>query len=444
MPISKAHHNSAVAQPRLRNGGRVAKFGGSSLASLDQVRRAARTMAEAASGQPTIVVVSARGAATDELLAEAYALSDRPKARELDQLLLTGETASAALLAMALQDLGCPAVSLSGPQAGVRVRGPHTAGRIEAIPGERIGAVLRSGQVAVVAGFHGVNEAGDIVTLGRGGSDTSAVAIAAAIGAPSVDIYTDVDGVFTADPRVVPSARLIPVVDSAVMAELAFAGAKVLHSRSVHLAGRFGLDIHVRNSVHNSQGTIVRANRNGESMLEIDEPLVGIAHTTGVARVVVQGTGPGGGPAIGFLAELAARAIPVDVISSMDDRTGGGLLGFTVAAEHVGLVRALGSRLGSKLKVTPGLAKASFVGTGLLDRPEYTGRALGCLERAGIRVHSVAVSQLRVTLTLESEYSAEAIQLLHEEFSFELSLRQGGDRRIPLIDMESPTEPVPL
>lgn len=431
-------------QSAIPGGIRVMKFGGSSLASLAQVRRAAATAAVAAAEGGVVVVVSARGTTTDDLITEAHALSDRPLVRELDQLLFTGETASAALLAMALQDLDYPAVSLSGPQAGVRASGPHSAGRIEAVLDGRIGAALRAGQIPVVAGFHGLNDAGDIVTLGRGGSDTSAVAIAAAFGARTCDIYTDVDGVFTADPRVVPLARLIPLIGSAVMAEMAFAGAKVLHSRSVNLAERFGINIIVRNSANDNQGTIVQATRNGGNLLETHEPLVAIAHATGMARVAVHGAGADVDGGIGFLMELAAQGIPVDVISSVHDGAQGFRLDFTVAAEHIGSVRAVGSRLGSSLHVSTGLAKASLMGTGFLDRPEYTARALACLKRADIKVHSVAVSQLRCALTLESECAAEAVRLLHKEFSAELGMAQGGDFQIPLLGVTGTTEPVSL
>jgi aspartate kinase len=398
---------------------RVLKFGGSSLTSPAHIRNAAGVVAAAVSGgRPAVVVVSARGATTDRLLDEARAMGGAPDTRELDQLLVTGEIASAALLAMALHELGHAAISLSGEQAGVVVRGPHGAGRIDAVRGKRIGDALRAGQIVVVAGFHGVNEAGDIVTLGRGGSDTSAVALAASLGIRSCEIYTDVDGVFTADPRVVPSARLIPVVGAAAMAEMAFAGARVLHSRSVQLANSRGVDIHVRNSLRNGSGTVVRATRNGGHMLE-REQLIGIAHAVGIARVVVHGPADGG---IAFLTELAAGAIPVDVLIRLTDG-----LDLTVSDEHLSAVYRIAARLGCRIDVAPSMAKVSLLGGGLLDRPEYPARLLACLDRAGIRVHSVVTSQLRCTVTVESKHAHDAVRLLHAEFDLDRDLSTVGD-----------------
>jgi aspartate kinase len=279
---------------------------------------------------------------------------------------------------------------------------------------------MRAGQVAVVAGFHGINETGDIVTLGRGGSDTTAVAIAAALGVGSCDIYTDVDGVFTADPRVVPTARLIPVVNSAVMAEMAFAGARVLHSRSAHLADRFGVDIHVRNSAHDDPGTIVRAARNGDEMLETQSPLVGIAHADGMARVVVHGQAPGSDQGIAFLTALAAGAIPVDIVTSVNDARFGLGMDVTVPAGQLAAVRSIAARLGHRCTVTRPVATVSLIGSGLLDRPEYAARVLSALTGAGIPVHSVVLSQLRCAVIIDSHRLIAAVQLLHNEFDLDL------------------------
>jgi aspartate kinase len=262
----------------------VQKYGGSSLATAKRISTAADRIERIHNkGRPVVVVVSATGDTTDELLKLAARVSTAPPPRETDQLLATGECVSAALLAMALLERGIPAVSLTGSQAGIRVTGAYGAGLIEGVRTDRIRRLLTAGSVVVVAGFQGVNGAGDVVTLGRGGSDTSAIALAAALEARACQIYTDVAGVCTADPRAVPDARLLTTIPTDVMAELAFAGAKVLHPRSVELAQLSQVDIEVRDSSTGAPGTVVEHRSAG---LESGGCVIAVAHDIDVVHMV--------------------------------------------------------------------------------------------------------------------------------------------------------------
>ncbi|WP_018685547.1 aspartate kinase [Actinokineospora enzanensis] len=409
----------------------VQKYGGSSLSTLDRVRGVARRVAAAhTGGRPTVVVVSARGDTTDALIGEAAALGTAPDARELDQLLATGECASAALLAIGLRGLGVPAVSLTGRQAGIRVAGRHGAGRIDEIDTTRLERVLAGGSVAVVAGFQGtvgtygaddVDDADDVVTLGRGGSDTTAVALAAAIGARDCEIYTDVDGIYTADPRIVPTARKIPFVRPDVMAEMAFAGARVLHSRSVELAAMAGVPVHVRASVGDQSGTIV-APRGSNPMLETTGAVVAVTHDTDVARVLVRSRG-GTDLAAEVLDILARHCVPVDLVARSGPDEDEFRMGFTIRRSDVPEVRAAleaaAGAHGGQVRVDTAVGKVSLIGMGLLNRPEYVARMAAALARAGIATSWVSTSQLRASVTVHEGNVADSVVLLHREFGLE-------------------------
>lgn len=395
---------------------RVLKFGGTSVGTTPERMRAVaeRVAGVYRAGHPVVVVVSARGSATDELVADARSASATPSARELDQLLATGEVVSAALLAMTLNEAGVPAKSLTGAQVGIAAYGKHGYGRIAAIEGGRIQELLRRGTVAVVAGFQGVDGDGDVLTLGRGGSDTTAVALAAALGAATCEIYTDVDGIYSADPRIATDARPLTRVSSRVMSEMAYAGARVLHSRSVELAGRAGVSIHVRSAFTDKPGTVVSDEPGGE-MLENAQPVTGIAHDTDVARVLIHPGNPvGRGTA--FFAALAEASVAVDLVA----RVGGGDVGygwdFTIARGHVGVLHEVLARFGCDADVHEPVAKVSLVGSGLLSHPETTGRMLAVLGEAGIEPYSVSTSQVRASVTLPGVHCGLAVGLLHREF----------------------------
>jgi aspartate kinase len=410
----------------------VQKYGGSSLATIDQVRLVARTVAEKhRSGKSTVVVVSARGAATDELLRNADQAGRRCNGRETDQLLATGEVASAALLAIALQDLGVPAISLTGTQAGIRTAGGHGSGVIADIDTRRLRRILADGNVAVVAGFQGADDTGEVVTLGRGGSDTTAVALAAALGARSCEICTDVAGVATADPRVVADARVLPTVDVAVMAEMSFAGARVLHPRAVELAARNCVELHVRHSevrhseVQNSEGsspaesrTIIHAG--SEAVFENHGVVVAIAHDTDVARVLLRSGQRGIDLATEILEILSAHAVPVDLVTRSGPQEDESRMGFTIPRKDgdraIPAVRKAVADLGATMQVDKNVGKLSLIGMGLLNHPQYTARMLSALTRADIPTSCLSTSQLRTSVVIPLDRVASAVRLLHNEF----------------------------
>jgi aspartate kinase len=383
----------------------VQKYGGSSLATVAKVHHVARRVAAThRAGNAVVVVVSARGTTTDRLLDLAARVSHVRPERELDQLLATGECASAALLALALAGIGVPAVSLTGAQAGLATTGPHGRGTVAALHPQRVLELLAHGNVVVVAGFQGVNAAGDIVTLGRGGSDTTAVALAARLGADSCAIYTDVDGVYTADPRAVPAARVQPTIDVRVMAEMAAAGARVLHPRSVRLAQAHGVAVHVGNAGAAKPGTLVTV-----AGFESHGAVVGVAHDLDVAQVSLRGQ-RAGAPTLAVLAALANHAVPADLVGHDGTR-----IGFTVRRADLPRVQRDLRRLG-RITVDQNVGKVSLVGTGLLDRPEYPARMAAALARAGIATPWLAASQLRISVTTRLDRAVDAVRVLHDEF----------------------------
>jgi aspartate kinase len=401
----------------------VLKYGGSSLASLDRMCRIAeRVASDHVADGPRVVVVSARGNTTDELLAVASELGGDRASREADQLLATGECASAALMAMALAQRGVLAVSLTGVQAGIRASGKHGEGVISAIDTGRIRRLLGAGVTVVVAGFQGVNEDGDVITLGRGGSDTTAVALAAVLGASRCEIYSDVEGVCTADPRVVPTARVMTDVDVGMMAEMAFAGAKVLHSRAVELAAMHGVEVLVGSAVPQTCGTAITASTRGYSTLEGLGAVAAITHDMDVARVLVRSNG-GTDVAEGVLRLLASQAVPVDLVARSGPYEAEFRMGFTVRRSDLIDVRAplehyVGSVSGV-IRIDENVGKLSLIGMGLLNRPAYTARMLSTLAAAGIPTSWISTSQLRTSAVIPLDRLAEAVLLLHHEFGLE-------------------------
>lgn len=426
-----ARVNSAFARNRGMTGISVQKYGGSSLATVEQMRHVARIVADTCrSGRHTVVVVSARGRTTDELLRLAVSLGRESARRETDQLLATGEVASAALLAIALQDLGVPAVSLTGAQAGIRVVGKPGSGVIADIDVRRLRHILADGQLAVVAGFQGGDETGDVITLGRGGSDTTAVGLAAVLGASCCEICTDVPGVATADPRVVGNARILPVVDVGVMAEMSFAGAKVLHSRAVELAAMHQVELHVRSSTAGSSaagnstgpGTIIPAGSDG-TMLESHGVVVAIAHDLDVARVLVHCGSGRSDLAAEILSMLSEHAVPVDLVARSGPYEDEFRMGFTIRRKDVyetlPTVRETIVGVGATIHVDENVGKLSLIGMGLLNRPEYTARMLSTLAGAGIFTSWLSTSQIRTSVVIPLDRVVDAVHLLHDEFGLD-------------------------
>ncbi|WP_369378312.1 aspartate kinase [Streptomyces sp. cg36] len=414
----------------------VHKYGGSSLATLRQVRAVAERVAAAhRTGQPVVVVVSARGTTTDRLLALARSTGTPGSGRETDQLLATGESASAALLAMALHRIGVPADSLTGAQTGILATGPHGRGVIVAVDTDGINEVLARGAVAVVAGFQGLTARRDVITLGRGGSDTTAVAVAAELGAARCEIYTDVDGVFTADPRVLPAATVLPVVDVDVMAEMSFAGAKVMHARAVELAALRQVDIHVKHSARTGPGTVIAAREETKAdMLESSTTVTGVVLDSDVTRVTLRfDAGDADAPADVF-AFLARESLSVDMAALSDESTGVSI-GITLHTDDVKpLQDFLAGRPGPPgrpLEYDDNITKLSLVGTGLLSRPDSTARLLRCLKSAAIAPSSVSASQMRISVTVPGGDAVRAARVLHDEFGL-ASLNAGTGFSAPV------------
>ncbi|MBT2479515.1 aspartate kinase [Streptomyces sp. ISL-94] len=400
----------------------VQKYGGSSLSQTERLRRVSeRVAATHRAGRRTVVVVSARGDTTDELLELVEEVGGRHAARraprEIDQLLATGEYASAALLALALERLGVPAVSLTGAQAGIRVVGRHGEGVIDSIDTGRVRRCLDEELVVVVGGFQGLNDAGDVVTLGRGGSDTTAVALAAALDAGSCEIYTDVDGVYTADPRLVESARKLPRVAADVMVEMAFSGAKVLHSRSAELAAAKGVELHVRSSLVDREGTVVSGG--DTSLLETGSAITAITSDTDVARILVHCKGRSD-PASEILALLAGNAVPADLVARSGLQEDEFRMGFTVRHSDVARIEepleSAVAPFDGGISVDTEVAKVSLIGMGLLNRPEYLARLTTVLSGAGIGTSWISSSQLRVSVIVPRHEHVRALRLLHAEF----------------------------
>lgn len=414
----------------------VLKYGGSSLGTVEQLRHVVRTVAAGHRlGRPTVVVVSARGHHTDELLGLAGTAGRDRSGRETDQLLATGECVSAALLAIMLQDVGVPAVSLTGAQTGIRAVGKHGSGVIADIDTRRLRHILAEGEVAVVAGFQGVDDAGDVITLGRGGSDTTAVALATVLDAGQCEIYTDVPGVSTADPRVVDPVRVLPSLDVGVMAEMSFAGAKVLHSRAVELAAMHGVELHVRSSQSGNSsepgnstepGTVISA-RSDMAMLETCGVVVAVAHDLDVTRVLVQCDSQydprRGDLATNILALLSEHAVPVDLVARSGPHEDEFRMGFTMrrkdADEALHAIRDMTSWFGARIHVDENVGKLSLIGMGLLNRPEYTARMLSTLSAAGIPTSWISTSQLRTSVVIPLDRVLGAVRLLHDEFELD-------------------------
>ncbi|WP_273844535.1 aspartate kinase [Rubrobacter calidifluminis] len=401
----------------------VQKYGGSSVATAEHIKAVAGRVARTRrSGVDLVVTVSAMGKTTDNLLRLASEVSENPSPREIDQLLATGEEQSVALLAMALSDRGIEAVSLTGPQAGMRTTGRYGSGIISEVRPDRIKKLLGEGKVVIVAGFQGMNSLGDVMTLGRGGSDTTAVALAAALGASRCEIYTDVDGVYTADPRIVPAARRIPEISTAEMAEMAWRGAKVMHPRAVELAALYGIEVHVKSSFEEGPGTVIRGGDVLEH-LETRETVAGIVHDLDVSRITLRGIRTGPGTLSKVFEPLAGRGISVDVIVESANRAGISDVAFTVRRgdyeEARELAGEVASSLGGEAEGELGLAKVSVVGTGMLNRPGYAARMFASLGRAGIPIRMVSTSEIQVTCVIPVERVEEAVRSLHRDFELE-------------------------
>ena len=406
----------------------VQKYGGSSLATAERIRAAAvRVSRTAASGRPVVVVVSAMGDTTDELIELAYKVATPPDERELALLLSTGETVSATLMAMALHDLHQPAVSLSGGQAGIRSTSAYTRARITDIHPERISTELRHGKVVIVTGFQGVSEEQDITTLGRGASDTTAVALACALHAERCDIYTDVEGIYTADPRVVPNARKLAEVGYEEMLELAQLGARVMHPRAVELAELYDMPIQVASSFVEAPGTLIhRVISDGDAHMpmEIRKNVRGVAHDTDVALITLMRVPDRPGIAAAIFQPLADANISVDAIAQSSGADGTTEISFTVSrdslARAVDITTGIAPRIqAERVDSADDLAKVSIVGTGMQSAPGYAARMFGALASAGINIGIISTSDIRITCVVPRDRVEDAVRILHSTFELD-------------------------
>lgn len=406
----------------------VQKFGGSSLATAERIRNAARRVARTASrGQPVIVVVSAMGDTTDELIELAYQVASRPDEREMDMLLSTGETVSATLMAMALHDLQQPAVSLMGGQAGIRSTRVFSKARITDIHPERITAELHQGKVVIVTGFQGVTDEQDITTLGRGGSDTTAVALACALGAERCDIYTDVDGIYTADPRIVPKARKLDEIGYEEMLELAQLGARVMHPRAVELGEVYDVPIRVASSFSDTPGTLIHRlapQGDGHMPMEVRKNVRGVAHDVDVARITLMRVPDRPGIAAAIFQPLSDANVSVDTIAQSSGADGTTDISFTVSRDSLtralDLAQDIAGRIGAeRIDQADDLAKVSIVGTGMQSAPGYAARMFSTLAEAGVNIAIISTSDIRITCVIPRDRAEDAVRLLHAAFELD-------------------------
>lgn len=397
----------------------VQKFGGTSVKSVARIKNVASIIARAAKEGPVVAVVSAMGDTTDYLMKLARQVSGSPNRRELDVLLATGEQISVALVAMALNEIGAKAVSVTAGQLGITTESVHTSARIVEIDTERIRRYLGDGNVVVAAGFQGLTPAGDTTTLGRGGSDTTAVALAAALGASACDIFTDVSGVYTADPNVVPTARLLKEVSYEEMLEMARVGAQVLHPRAVELARKHRIPLRVRNTFDpEHEGTILK----GADEMEISRPVSGVTVDRDQARLAILKVPDRPGAAGEIFGALAEQHISVDMIIQAFHE--GGMvndISFTVKRSDLETARAAlehaASRTGAEdVLADEDVAKVSVIGAGLMDQPDVAARMFAALGREAINIKMISTSEIRISCVVSDKDAERAVRVVHDLF----------------------------
>jgi len=400
----------------------VQKYGGSSVADADKIKNVARRIADVKdAGNSIVVVVSAMGKTTDGLVNLAYQIARRPQTRELDVLLSTGEIVSSTLMAMALQEMGYPAISLTGAQAGILTDTAYNMARILKIEARRINRELDRGNIVIVAGFQGITEDMDVTTLGRGGSDTTAVALAASLEADKCEIYTDVDGVFTADPRLIPGARQLREISYEEMLELASYGSKVMHPRAVEIGELFNMPILVASSFNKNPGTLIH----GEVNMEVRNKVRSIAHDLNVAKITVVGVPDRPGIASTIFSTLADAGISVDTIvqnASIEKITD---LTFTVAKNQLdnamAVMAPIAGKIGARECVSDAkLGKVSIVGTGMQNAPGYAARMFRTLSDAGINIEMISTSEIRITCIIDDAKIPDAVRALHSAFELDV------------------------
>lgn len=393
----------------------VKKFGGSSVANSDRIKNVAkRCVEDYQQGNDVIVVLSAMGDTTDELLELAKSVSNNPSKREMDMLLTTGEQTSVALLAMAIDQLGVPAISLNGFQVSMHATSRYSDGRFKRIDTARIDHELEAKKIVIITGFQGINQYDDYVTLGRGGSDTTAVALAGALRADKCEIYTDVDGVYIADPRIIPYGKKLEEITYDEMLELASVGAKVLHNRSVEMAKKYGVELVVRSSLNKNEGTIVKERVNMEGML-----ISGVTGDKKVARVSLLGVKNGLGTEFKIFQVLAKEHINVDLILQTYTQENKRDISFCISEEYLEqALKVLEEKKESlhieAIEYASSLSKISVVGAGMSSNPDVMVKVFESLFNGGIEIQQISTSEIRITMLIEEEETHRAIDLIYK------------------------------
>ncbi len=399
----------------------VKKFGGTSVANKERIFNVAkRCIEDYREGHQVVVVLSAMGKQTDVLLDMAKDINPKAHKRELDMLLTTGEQTSVALMAMAMDSLGVPAVSLNAFQVAMHTTSDYGNARLRKIDAKRIRYELDNRRIVVITGFQGINKYNDYTTLGRGGSDTTAVALAAALNADACEIYTDVDGVFTADPRVVPNARKLSEITYDEMLELASLGAGVLHNRSVEMAKKYGVQLVVRSSLNTNEGTVVKEDNKMEKML-----VSGVATDKNVVHFAVEGLENKPGVAFKLFHHLANHNVNVDMILQSVEHGESQDISFTVTEDMADIAMETLERHGDtslkcdNIKMVKDVAKVSIVGAGMMSNPGVAAKMFEALYDAGINIRQISTSEIRVSVLIDEKYAEPAAQAVHDAFSLE-------------------------
>ena len=399
----------------------VQKYGGTSVGNPERIRNVAkRVVRTREEGNDVVVVVSAMSGETDKLISLANQVSENPDPREMDMLVSTGERVTIALLAMAIQSLGHEAQSFTGRQAGIMSDAVHTKARIEKISGERVKHALKEGKIAVVAGFQGINEQDDVTTLGRGGSDLSAVAVAAALKADLCDIYTDVDGVYTTDPNMVPQARKLDKVSYDEMLELASLGAKVLQTRSVEFAKKYNVPVRVLSSFNDNPGTLVTKEDSDMEKVVVS----GVAYDKNQVKVTVTGVPDKPGVAAKIFNEISANNIIVDMIIQNIGEGGLTDMSFTVpktdSKKILALMKKVVAEIGARgVTVKEDIAKISIVGVGMRSHSGVAARMFSSMAKEGINIMMISTSEIKISIVIDAKYTELAVRTLHETFEMD-------------------------
>ncbi len=399
----------------------VQKYGGTSVGNPERIKNVARRVCRARQeGHDVVVVVSAMSGETDKLINLASQVSDNPDPREMDMLVSTGERVTIALLAMAIQSLGYKAQSFTGRQAGIISDSVHTKARIEKITGDRISCAVKEGKVAVVAGFQGINEQSDVTTLGRGGSDLTAVAVAAALNADFCDIYTDVDGVYTTDPNMVPQARKLDKISYDEMLKMASLGAKVLQTRSVEFAKKYNVPVRVLSSFNDNPGTLVTKEDSDMERVVVS----GVAYDKNQVKVTVAGVPDKPGVAARIFNEISTNTISVDMIIQNIGEAGLTDMSFTVARTDskkiLELMKKVVAEIGAKsVNVKEDIAKVSIIGVGMRSHSGVAAKMFSAMGSEGINIMMISTSEIKISCVIDAKYTELAVRVLHETFELE-------------------------